>query len=140
MKRAVVEVILTLIVTIVLLGTFYSLVRGSLVGFGDAAHHLFLFMDVGIGLWILLLAITVSLKRPAGVWATLLFALIGVVANLLTVTVVGLVQSGGAPEFMRWAVEAGLAFLVAAAVMVPLVHKRFTAGAEAAETRGWRAT
>jgi len=138
MKRAVFEVILTLIVTIVLLGTFYSLVRGSPAGFGDAVHHLFLFMDVGIGLWVLLLGITVPLKRPARVRATLLFALIGVVANLLTVTVVGLVQSGGTPEFMRWAVEAGLAFLVAAAIAVPLVHKWFTEGAEAAETRGGR--
>ena len=128
MKRAVFEVILTLVVTIVLLGTCYSVMSGSPAGFGDAVHHLFLFMDVGIGLWVLLLAITVSLKRPARVWVTLLFALIGVVANLLTVTVVGLVQSGGAPEFMRWAVEAGLAFLVAAVIVVPLVHKRFTAG------------
>ena len=123
MKRAALEIVLTLVLAIALLGAFYSLVTGSPAGFGDAIHHLFLFMDVGIGLWILLLAITVSLRRPASARLSILFALIGVLANFAAVTIVGLVQSGGAPEFMRWAAEAGAAFVLASATVAPLLRR-----------------
>lgn len=120
MARLALRIIATLVVAIVLLGAVYSIALGSLAGFGDAVHHLFLFMDIGIGLWIVLLVIFQLRRRPASVSMTVLLALIGVVANFLTVTIVGLVQQGGAPEFMRWALEAGLAFLIATAIVVSL--------------------
>lgn len=127
MARAALDVVATLVLTVLLLGGYYSIVLASASGFGDAIHHLFLFMDIGIALWVVLLAIVVAGKKPVSVRLTLLFAAIGVVANFVTVTVVGIVQSGGAPEFMRWAAEAGLAFLVAALIAVPLVHRSVSA-------------
>jgi crotonobetainyl-CoA:carnitine CoA-transferase CaiB-like acyl-CoA transferase len=128
MARIALLIVLTLGIAIVLLGSVYSLMRGSLAGFGDAVHHLFLFMDIGIGLWIVLLVVSAARHREAGGRLTLIFAAIGVVANLVTVTVVGLIQQGGAPEFMRWALEAGLAFLVAVAVALAAAKSLVRAG------------
>jgi hypothetical protein len=124
MIRVAVSVVLSLVLGVVLLGAVYSLVLGSLAGFGDAVHHLFLFMDIGIGLWIVLLVISAVRRRPAGARLSVLFAAIGVTANFATVTVVGLIQQGGAPLFMRWALEAGAAFLVAVAIVALLQRRR----------------
>lgn len=84
-------------------------------GLAEAARLLFLFMDVGLGVWLVLLV--VAAVRGWGRRRVILAALVGVVVNFLTVLAVGIVQSGALPgEFLLWALEAGGAFLVGAVV------------------------
>lgn len=101
-----------------------------LQNFTEAARQLFLFMDIGLGVWLVLLV--VGAVRGWGIRALLLAALAGAVLNLLTVTVVGLVQTGALPqEFIGWAVQAGLAFLVGAVVATLVVKPRRRTSASA---------
>lgn len=101
-----------------------------LMNLPEAARQLFLFMDIGLGVWLVLLI--VGAVRGWGIPSLLVAAVIGAVLNLLTVTVVGLIQSGELPwEFIGWAVQAGLAFLVGAAVAVLVVKPRRPATAPA---------
>lgn len=89
----------------------------------EAARQLFLFMDIGLGVWLVLLI--VGAVRGWGIRALVVSAVIGAVLNLLTVTVVGLIQTGALPwEFIGWAVQAGLAFLVGAVIAVLVVKPR----------------
>ncbi len=121
----VVAVILRLLIAIAValvpLTLWQTALRGSLAdGFAEAARLLFLFMDIGLGVWLVLLV--VGAMRGWGTRRLFLAAVIGVVVNLATVTVVGLVQGGTVPwEFMLWAIEAGIAFLVGAAVALAVV-------------------
>ena len=86
----------------------------------EAARRLFLFMDIGLGVWLLLLI--VSAVRGWGPRAVMVSAVAGVVANLLTVLVVGFVQQGGvAGEFLFFGLTAGIAFLVGAGVAATVV-------------------
>jgi len=96
----------------------------------EAARQLFLFMDIGLGVWLVLLI--VGAVRGWGIRALIVSAVIGAVLNLLTVTVVGLIQSGALPwEFIGWAAQAGIAFLVGAVVAVVIVKPRRPATAAA---------
>ncbi|CAN5383984.1 hypothetical protein BH11ACT5_BH11ACT5_23660 [soil metagenome] len=89
----------------------------------EAARQLFLFMDIGLGVWLVLLI--VGAVRGWGIRALAVSAVIGAVLNLLTVTVVGLVQTGALPwEFIGWAAESGIAFLIGAAVALAVVKPR----------------
>ena len=54
---------------------------------------------------------------------TLLAAVIGVAVNALVVVVVGFIQGGWAPLFVVFALEAGLAFLVAVLVIAPIIRR-----------------
>ena len=101
-----------------------------LMNLPEAARQLFLFMDIGLGVWLVLLI--VGAVRGWGIRSLLLAALAGAVLNLLTVTVVGLVQTGAVPwEFMAWATQAGIAFLIGAAVALIVVKPRRPATAAA---------
>jgi hypothetical protein len=125
--RIALEVALTIAVALLLLGPWQWFLGAETLagGFSEAARLLFLFMDVGLVVWLVLLVVVAARRRPAGVGLTLLFALIGTVTNLLTVIVVGLVQGGWAWLFILFAVEAGVAFLLSATIVVPLVHRVF---------------
>lgn len=118
--KVVVRLVIAIVVALVLLG-LWLLVTGFAAGsLGEAARQLFLFMDIGLGVWLVLLI--VGARRGWGTRALLASAVVGVVANLLTVTVVGLVQTGAVPwEFMGWALQAGAAFVVGAVVAVLVV-------------------
>lgn len=122
--RIALEVALAIVVSLLLL-TAWQLFLGAALAdaFGEGARLLFLFMDVGLAVWLVLLIVWAARRKPAGVGHTLLFAVIGVLANLATVIVVGFVQGGWAPLFVAFALEAGVAFLVAAAIVVPVVHR-----------------
>ena len=82
---------------------------------GTAAHHLFLFMDIGLGVWVVLLVVGLVRGRvDAASIRMIAYAVIGAVANLLTVIVVGFAQQGTlATEFIGFALEAGIAFVLA---------------------------
>ena len=43
--------------------------------------------------------------------------------NLIVVTVVGFIQGGWAPLLVLFAIEAGIAVLVGAAIVVTIVHR-----------------
>jgi len=124
MKKIVLEVALAIVFSLLFLGLWQWVLTGSpAAGFAEGARLLFFFMDVGLVLWVVLLVVFAARRRPVGITGTLLFAHIGAVANLLTVIVVGIIQQGWAPLFILFAIEAGIAFLVAATAAVLLVHR-----------------
>jgi hypothetical protein len=129
-SRAVVRLILDVALTITLAWALLGLWQWFLVGspadgFGEAARVLFNFVDVGLAAWVLLLIVFLVRRRPVGVSAgrVLLLLALGAILNLLVVAVVGFVQGGGAPLLVLFAIEAGLACLIAAAIVVPIAHR-----------------
>jgi len=131
MNRAV-SVLLRLLIAIVVALALLTLERwifsASFSGaIAEAPHRLFLFMDIGLGVWLLLLIVGAVRQRGIGwgVRGVIAAAVIGAVLNLLTVIAVGFVQQGGwATLFMLYAVEAGLAFIVGAVVAAFIVRPR----------------
>lgn len=121
----VVEVVLAIVVAL-LLGTLWQwFLGGDLVAaLGEGARLLFLFMDVGLVVWVVILVVlAVRRRRLPGAGETLLAALLGVAVNAVVVIVVGFVQGGWAPLFVLFAITAGFAFLVAVLVVTPIVHR-----------------
>jgi hypothetical protein len=124
--RLILDVVLTIALALLLLGGWQSFLSGSAAdGFAEAVRVLFNFMDVGLAIWLILLIVWVVQLRPAGPSAgrSYLWLLVGVILNLLVVTVVGFVQGGWAPLLVLFAITAGVACLAAAAIVVPLVHR-----------------
>jgi len=132
MSRVVLRLILDVVLTIAIALGFLTLWQWMLSGgpedaFVEAIRVLFNFMDVGLGIWLVLLIIWAIRGRTRGggpgAGRTYLFALIGAVVNLIVVTIVGFVQGGWAPLLIIFAIEAGFAVLIAAALVVPIVHR-----------------
>ncbi|GGK91936.1 hypothetical protein GCM10007382_10130 [Salinibacterium xinjiangense] len=121
----VLDVLLTVILSLVLLTVWRGVASGSIGGsLGQAGQRLFLFMDIGLLVWVILLGVAAGRGRSAGAGLTLVFAAVGTLANLMTVVVVGFVQQGAwAEQFILFAIEAGIAVLFAATVAVLLVHR-----------------
>lgn len=129
----VLDVGLTILLALVLLGGWQAGSGSSIVeGFSQGFQLLFFFMNLGLIVWLVLLIVAVARKRPAGIRATLLFALTGAAFNLLVLAIVGLIQQGVAVLVVLFAVEAGIAFLIAAVVAVLIVHKGILRDAPAA--------
>lgn len=126
--RLILDVVLTIAVALVLLILWQWFLGGS---FSDAPAEgvrvLFNFMDVGLAIWVILLIVAAVRGRTRGggpgaavTWA---FALVGAILNLIVVTVVGFIQGGWAPLLVLFAIEAGIAVLIGAAIVVPIVHR-----------------
>jgi hypothetical protein len=116
-----VELILSILIALVILTAWEGFFIGSVTaGFFEAAHHLFLFMDVGMVAFLLWLIVRAARgRRPLA----LAGAAAAVLLNLIVVVIVGFVQTGSAPiEFMRFALTAGIAFLCAVLVATPIAH------------------
>ena len=131
------DIALTIVLSLVFLAALQLALGGELLaGFAEGARLLFLFMDIGLGVWVLLLLIVGLARRELSVGRVVGFAALGAAVNLLTVIVVGFVQGGTAPwAFILFAVEAGIAFLAAATIVTLIVHRRLVkppAGAESA--------
>ena len=116
-----VELILSILFTLVILTAWQGFHGGSIVdGFGEGAHMLFLFMDVGLLAFLLWLIIRSArggrpYAAPGAIGAVLL--------NLVVVLIVGFVQTGAAPlEFLGFALTAGVAFALAVLVATPIAH------------------
>jgi hypothetical protein len=109
---------------LVLLGLWQWFLGGDLVaGFAEGARILFLFTDIALGVWLVLLI--VGAARGWGRGILFAAAVIGAVLNLVTVIVVGFIQGGAAPwAFILWAVEGGIALLIGAAVALAVVKPR----------------
>src|SRR3954470_6413519 len=95
--RIALDVLLTIVFALVLLGLRETIQRGDpAAGFAEGARLLFLFMDIGLGVWLVTLIVIAihgrATSRWAGVGVTLVALLAGVLINLLVVIVVGFVQ------------------------------------------------
>lgn len=90
----------------------------------EGARLLFFFMDIGLAIWVVALVVLAVRRRALpGFGATLLWAVIGVVVNTIVVLIVGFVQGGWAALFVLFAIEAGIAFLLAVLIVTPLVRR-----------------
>lgn len=118
--RLVLDVVLTIAGALLLLGGWFSILGG---GFPEGFRVLFNFMDVGLGLWLVLLIVFAIRMKRLSAGRTYLLLLIGAVVNVLVVVTVGFIQGGWAPLLVLFAIQAGIACLVVAAVVVPLVHR-----------------
>jgi len=132
MSRVVLRLVLDVVLTIGLSLLFLALwqwLLGDMASnpFPEAVRVLFNFMDVGLGIWVVLLIIWAIRGRTRGggpsAAATFLFALIGTVVNAIVVTIVGFIQGGAGPWLVMFAIVAGFAVLVCAAIVVPIVHR-----------------
>jgi hypothetical protein len=126
--RLVLDVVLTIAVALLLLGLWQWFLSGSLADAAvEGVRLLVNFMDVGLGIWLILLIVAAVRGRTRGggpgAGLTWVLALVGAIVNLIVVTVVGFVQGGWAPLLIVFAIEAGIAVLIAAAVVVPIVHR-----------------
>ncbi|CAN5306353.1 hypothetical protein BH11ACT3_BH11ACT3_12740 [soil metagenome] len=127
--RIALDVLLTIVFALVLLGLRETIQRGdAAAGFAEGARLLFLFMDIGLGVWLVALIVIAvrgrATSRWAGVGVTLLALLGGVIVNLLVVIVVGFAQRGSLPtQFVGYAIEAGICALLAALPAVTLIHR-----------------
>jgi len=93
----------------------------------ESARQLFFFMDIGLGVWVVILIVVAARRRVLpGVGLTLIAAVVGVVTNALTVLVVSLVQGAGTVQFLSYAALAGSAFLIAVAVVAPIIRALFS--------------
>ena len=123
--RLILDVVLTIAVALLLLGGWFSILGG---GFPEGFRVLVNFMDVGLALWMVLQIIVIVLgarqaRSPVLSPARAYLLLIGTVVNALVVLIVGFVQGGWAPVLVLFAIEAGLACLIAAAIVLPIVHR-----------------
>ena len=125
--RIILDVVLTIVLAIALITLFLWVFTANVIdSAGEGARLLFLFMDVGLVVWVLLMVIVAIRSRGARprIGGTLLSAVIGAIVNLVVVIIVGFIQEGELQvTFVLFAVEAGIAFLLAALVAVPLVHR-----------------
>jgi hypothetical protein len=122
--RLILDVVLTVAVALLLLGGWQSILSGSAAaGFAEGFRVLFNFMDVGLGLWLVLLIVFAVRSRALSARRAYLLLVVGAVVNLLVVITVGFVQGGWAPLLVLFAVEAGIACLIAGAIVVSLVHR-----------------
>jgi len=126
--RLVLDVVLTIAVALLFLVLWQWFLTESLAdGFVEALRVLFNFMDVGLGVWAILLIVAAVRGRTRGggpgAGLTWVFALVGAVVNVIVVAVVGFIQGGWAPLLVMFAIAAGIAVLIAAAIVVPTVHR-----------------
>lgn len=131
--RLVLDVVLTIVLSLVFLTLSQWFLSGSLADApAEGVRVLFNFMDVGLAIWLILLIIAAVRGRTRGggprAGLTWVFALVGAIVNLIVVTVVGFIQGGWAALLVLFAIEAGIAVLVAAAIVVPIVHRLVQAG------------
>ncbi|SDH87236.1 hypothetical protein [Agrococcus jejuensis] len=119
------DVVLTIVGALVLLTAWHAVVLDDrLAGFLEGARLLFLFMDVGLGAWIVALVVLGMRARRGrprpGRVAVLVACAIGVVVNAAAVLVIGLAQG---VVYLDHALLAGAATLVAAFAVVPALHR-----------------
>jgi hypothetical protein len=121
----VVQIAAVLVLALLLLGLWLRVSGQQAPGFtGEAQRLLFLFMDIGLGVWVVALVVAAIRRRGMpGVVFTLLAAVAGVALNALTVLVVGSVQGSDVGLFLGYAIEAGVAFLLATLVVAPIIHR-----------------
>jgi hypothetical protein len=142
MSRVILTIALELVLAILLalaVNGVWLLFLGESVAdaFLDQGFRLlFTFMDVGLVVWLLLLILGAVRRRGLGwgVGGSLVAAFIGTLVNLTVVTIVAFVQGGANIFYIALGLEAGILFLIAAAVAVPIVHRLVKPAAPATAT------
>lgn len=121
------EVLLVVVVALLLGTSLQWFLTGDLPSaVVEGARLLFLFMDVGLVVWLVVLVVMVVRRRTLpGIGVTLLAAIGAVVLNAIVVLIVGLVQGRWAPLYVLFAIEAGIAFLIAVLVVAPIIRRLF---------------
>jgi len=121
------EVLLVVMVALLLGALWQWFLSGDLAsGFVEGARLLFFFMDVGLAIWVVVLVVLLVRRRTLpGIGVTLLVAAVGVAVNAIVVLIVGFAQGGWAPLYVLFAVQAGIAFLVAVLVVAPIIRRLF---------------
>ncbi len=116
--------LLAVVFAMLLLAGWYAFAYGSANPFGDAAHRLFLFTDVGIAAWLVAL-IVFAVRGRFDFTRVFVAAILGAALNGVVVLIVGLIQRGEPPvDFLIWAAEGGVAFVLAslaAGVVAPAI-------------------
>jgi hypothetical protein len=130
----IVEVLLVVLVALLLSALWQWFLAGDLAsGVVEGARLLFLFMDVGLAVWVVVLIVmTVRRRALPGIGETLLAAIVGVVLNAIVVLIVGFVQGGWALLYVMFAISAGVAFLIAVLIVAPIIRRLFRPGVTAA--------
>jgi hypothetical protein len=130
----IVEVLLVVLVALLLSALWQWFLAGDLAsGVVEGARLLFLFMDVGLAVWVVVLIVmTVRRRALPGIGETLLAAIVGVVLNAIVVLIVGFVQGGWALLYVMFAISAGVALLIAVLIVAPIIRRLFRPGVTAA--------
>jgi hypothetical protein len=126
--RLILDVVLTIAIALGFLTLWQWMLSSSIEdAFPEAVRVLFNFMDVGLAIWLILLIVWAIRGRTRGggpgAGRTYLFLFIGAVVNLIVVAVVGFIQGGEGPWLVMFAISGGVAALLAAAIVVPIVHR-----------------
>lgn len=123
----VAEVLLVIVVALLLGALWQWFLAGDLTeGAIEGARLLVLFMDVGLVVWLIaLIILTVRRRALPGIGLTLAIAVAAVALNAIVVLIVGFVQGGWAPLYVSFAIEAGIAFLIAVLIVAPIIRRLF---------------
>lgn len=134
----VLELVLAILLTLALSGVWFLFMgEAPAAAFLDQGFRLlFTFMDVGLVAWLLLLILGAVRRRGLGwgIGGSILAAFLATVVNLIVVTIVAFVQGGANIFYIALGVEAGILFLIAAAIAVPIVHRLVKPAAAATVT------
>lgn len=132
----VVEAVLAIAVALVL-AALGQLLLGSAPDevAGDAATVLFLYTGAGLALWVLVSIVLLVRRRSLpGMGIALLVALLAVVVNAIVVLAVGIGMGGWGPLMILFAIEGGIAFLLAVVVAAPIARLVVRSAASSAST------
>lgn len=127
MIRPVLDVVGTALLAVAFLTAWFALLAGDVAeGAVEGLRVLLNFMDVGLAIWVVVLVVLTVRGRSSGgasAGAVYLALVVGVVLNAIVVLIVGFAQGGAGAWLPIFAIEAGVACLSAAVVVVPIVHR-----------------
>lgn len=130
MSRRVVAVVLQValvtVLTWTLAGVYFTVVLGvpaSEAFFDQAVRMVLIFIDIGIITWAVLLVAGAVRGRGIGwgIGGSLVAAVVGIVVNLIWIVILSLINGGADIFAIALGVQAGVFFLLATAIIAPLV-------------------
>lgn len=122
----VLQVVLVTALTWALAGVYFAMVLGespSEAFFDQATRMVLIFIDIGILTWAAQLVVGAVRGRGIG-WGTggsLVAAVVGIVVNLIWIVILSLINGGADIFAIALGVQAGVFFLLATAIIAPLV-------------------
>lgn len=121
----VLQVVIAIALALLLLTGWQAFVGTPPTAFEEAARVLFLFTDVALVAWLVLLIVGAVRRRGLGwgVGGSIAAAILAAMLNVVVVVVVGLIQGGWAALFVLFAIIGGIAFVIGAAVAAVLVQR-----------------
>ena len=122
----VLQVLLVTALTWALAGVYFTVVLGeqpSEAFFDQAVRMVLIFVDIGIITWAVLLIVGDIRGRGIGwgIGGSLAAAVVGIVVNLIWIFILSLINGGADIFAIALGVQAGVFFLLATAIIAPLV-------------------